>query len=86
MPVLQKTIRDRRLKSIELTYSQRSQQREMLDYFITSVCRTGAGKGASVLAKIVTIIAIYKIFCHGLDSTGWHFYEVGVCRRHKTPV
>ena len=39
MPVLQTTIRDCRLKSMDVTYSQRSQQREMNKYFITSGCR-----------------------------------------------
>ena len=48
MPVLQTTIRDCRLKSLDVTYSQRSQQREMHEYFITSVCRTGAVKRTAV--------------------------------------
>lgn len=48
MPVLQTTIRDCRLKSLDVTYSQRSQQREMHERFITPGCRTGAGKRTPV--------------------------------------
>jgi len=48
MPVLQTTIRDCRLKSLDVTYSQRYQQREMNKYFITSGCRTGVVKQGSV--------------------------------------
>ena len=48
MPVLQTTIRDCRLKSMDVTYSQRSQQREMNKYFITSGCRTGVAKRTPV--------------------------------------
>ena len=48
MSVLQTTIRDCRLKSLDVTYSQRSQQREMNEYFITSGCRTGASKRTPV--------------------------------------
>ena len=40
MPVLQATIRDCRLTSLAVNYSQRSQQREMHEYFIMSGCRT----------------------------------------------
>jgi hypothetical protein len=48
MPVLQTSIRDSRLKSLAVTCYQRSQQREMNEYFITSGCRTGAGKRTPV--------------------------------------
>ena len=48
MPVLQATIRDCRLTSLAVTYSQRSHQREMNEYFITSGCRTGVAKRTSV--------------------------------------
>lgn len=48
MPVLQTSIRDSRLKSLAVTCPQRSQQREMNEYFITSVCRTGASKRTPV--------------------------------------
>lgn len=44
MPVLQTSIRDSRLKSLAVTCYQRSQQREMNEYFITSGCRTGVAK------------------------------------------
>lgn len=44
MPVLQTSIRDSRLKSLAVTCSQRSQQREMNEYFITSGCRTEVAK------------------------------------------
>lgn len=48
MPVLQTSIRDSRLKSLAVTCSQRSQQREMNEYFITPGCRTGVAKRTPV--------------------------------------
>jgi hypothetical protein len=48
MSVLQKSIRDSRLKSLAVTCSQRSQHREMNEYFITSGCRTGVVKQTPV--------------------------------------
>ena len=52
MPVLQTTIRDCRLKSLDLTYSQRSQQRERHEYFITSGCATDARKAQTKLHSV----------------------------------
>ena len=54
MPVLQTTIRDCRLTSLALTYSQLSQQREMHESFITPVCRTEVAKMSSVSQVIMT--------------------------------
>lgn len=48
MPMLPATIRDCRLTSLAVTYSQRSHQREMNEYFITSGCRTGVAKRTPV--------------------------------------
>ena len=71
MPVLQTTIRDCRLKSMDVTYSQRSQQREMNKYFITSVCRTGVVKPTSFPPSVVTTGAAYKVLFPGaVDITG----------------
>lgn len=48
MSVLQTSIRDSRLKSLAVTCSQRSQQHEMNEYFITPGCRTGVAKRMQV--------------------------------------
>jgi hypothetical protein len=53
MPVLQTSIRDSRLKSLAVTCSQRSQQREMNEYFITSGCRTSAAKQTPVSTSVL---------------------------------
>ncbi len=60
MPVLQTTIRDCRLKSLAVTYSQRSQQPEMHEYFTTSACRTGAREEQMVFCPSEQLILLQR--------------------------
>jgi len=69
--VLQTTIRDCRLESLDLSYSQRSKRRELHESFITSACRTGIVNEFRFLALDVTAGA----------GTDWVERRFGQCDR-----
>ena len=63
MPVLQTSIRESRSKSLAVTCSQRSQRREMNEYFITSRCRTGAAKRTGTFDSFVATEPVPAYSC-----------------------